>query len=279
MKTGSASLKNTLYTASQVAVADLVTFYFPAGAQRFTNASTDLTIGGNVYTSAHVSEIGLLQGLGVEVETLEFQFGIANQVVGGQGFLTAAIAGEFDNIRVEITRAVSATGTFAGYLAADLLTIFDGRCIDVVPTSKTQITFRIKSALALATTPVSNRTVIAQCPYSLGGPGCGVNLATFTDARTVAAGSTRSLVKLSSASSFAATGSVLTVTSGALAGQSRVVRSVSVADVTLDFPLAADPEVGATVTIARACGKTHADCQTIFSNLVNFGGFPYAPVD
>jgi uncharacterized phage protein (TIGR02218 family) len=70
-----------------------------------------------------------------------------------------------------------------------------------------------------------------------------------------------------------------TFTSGALAG----TRSVAVFDfinasatVEFDAPLAALPEVGDTLTLARGCGKTRAECL-VRGNVINFRGFPDMP--
>lgn len=279
MKSASAATKAVLYdtNSTRVVVADLVAFYFPTPAY-FTNASADLTVDGVVYKSAHLSGIELLQGMGAEVEALEFSMGIAGQVVNGQGFLGAALAGVFDGIRVTVKRALSTTGAFSPLLGSDLLPIFDGTCSEIIPTSRAQITFRIKSVLSGGDIPVSNRVTTAQCPYVLGGLGCGVNLSTFTHARAVAAGSTASAIVLSTASTFATAGSVLTLTSGTYSGQSRVVASVGT-EVQLDAPFTGVPAVGDTLTITRVCDKTQAACKDVFSNLINFGGFPYAPID
>jgi uncharacterized phage protein (TIGR02218 family) len=43
-------------------------------------------------------------------------------------------------------------------------------------------------------------------------------------------------------------------------------------------PLPALPTAGDTFTIYPGCDKTQATCASKFSNLANFGGFPYVPV-
>ncbi len=158
------------------------------------------------------------------------------------------------------------------------MTLFDGTITEVGIDSKVgTLTLYVESPLALADVPPSKRVVQAQCPFSLGDANCGVALASFRDTRTVAAGTTAAVVKLSSASARAATGSLLTITSGALANQARTIRSVAGVDCTLDVPFTAAPGTGESLRVENADDKRRTTCQTVFSNALRFGGFMNAP--
>jgi hypothetical protein len=218
-----------------------------------------------------------MSGLGSETEVVEFMFGVSNQMVDGRSFLVAALQGAFDGVWVDVEQAVSVTGSFAGYSGGSV-PIFRGKAT-VTPNSKTLIQFRIKSALETEDVPFSHRVIATQCPYSLGGTGCGVALASFQHTRAAVAGSTPNVVRLDASSTHAVVGSVLKLTSGVYAGQARVVTAVAGVAVTLDSPFPGAPAVGVTCVITRACDKTRDMCITVFSNIINFGGFPFAPVE
>jgi hypothetical protein len=277
VKSSSAALRSVLYDFQDFILADLVTLHFPSGVQRFTNSKANITVGGNTYLSAHIEAPGLVQGLGSESETFQLVFAVGGQTVAGISFLAAALAGLFDRVRVEVALAATRT-TFAGYSAADLAISFDGLCTKADPQPGSALMLQVQGPVSLGKVPTSNRVVAATCPFSLGDVDCGVALASFRDARTVAAGSTAAVVRLSSSSARAVTGSVLAITSGNWSGQSRVIRSVSGVDCTLDVPLPGI-EIGASLTVANADDKKRATCVGTFANGARFGGFPEAPVE
>lgn len=277
MKSGSANLRAALYSSDDVLVADLVSVYFDAGVQRFTTLLTDLTTsGGTAFSASALAPVELAQGMGSEVEAMEVTLGLTGQAVAGQGFMDAAVAGLFDDIRCLVQRAAT-TGTFASYPDADLMTVYDGRVVQVQPRRDNSLVLTVQSPLSLGEVPASHRVVGQTCPFGLGDTDCAVAVASFRDSRTVASGSTASVVKLNSASAFAVVGSVLSVTSGDWTGQTRVVRSVSGADLTLDVPLPGI-QTGASVTVTRACDKLRTTCDGVFGNVLRFGGFVNAPV-
>lgn len=278
MKSASATLSAVLLNYSEHIFADLVSIYFPTGTQYLTTATSNITIGGTTWTAAHIGVPSLSQGLGTEVETYDVEVGTAGRTVSGMGYGAASLAGAFNGVRVLIQRARTRTN-FSGYLAADLESIFDGTCTKAVPRRDSVVVMTVQSKLALGNSAASKRRVSGDCPFSLGDSNCGVTLATFQDAtKNVASGSTAAVVNLNSSSTKAVTGSVLTVTSGAWSGRSRVIRSVSGVACTLDVPLPGI-EVGASLTITRACDRKIATCVSVFSNAARCGACPNAPSD
>lgn len=286
MKSASATLQDVLYNHAAHLIADLVTIYFPdgsqpvtfsTGTQRYWTGAAALTIGTDTYQPGHIGVSDLKQGLGSESETFEIDFGVTTQTVAGLSFTAAALVGLFNGVRVKVQRARTLT-TFTGYAAADLESVFDGVVTRAIPRTDTVVSLSLQGAISLGKVPVSKRRVSADCPFSFGDATCGVTVASFRHTKSVASGSTASVVKLNSTSTFAVTGSVLAITSGLWSGQTRVVRSVSGVDLTLDVALPG-VEVGASCTVTRACDKKIATCSGVFSNALRCGCAPNAPAD
>ena len=279
MKSGSATLKTRLYNNKQFVDADLVSIFFASGTQRFTTDRVATTIGADVFSPAHLKAPEIKQGIGSETEVFDLVMGVAGQTVAGVSFLQAAVLRLFNHVRVLVQRATITPGmSFVGFPSADLQTIFDGVCVKALPRRNSSILLRIQGPLSMGKVPVSRRQIHASCPFSLGDAACGVVLSSFRDTRTLAAGTTAAVIKLSSASSRAATGAVVDITSGTWAGASRVIRSVSGVDCTMDVPFPGI-EVGATITVTSPCDKQLATCTGTFANQLRMGGMPNAPSD
>lgn len=277
MKSGSAGLQATLYNFQEHLKADIISVFFPSGTQYFTTHSANITIGATTWLLSHPGAPGLTQGLGSEIGSFELELGAAGQSVAGLGFQAAALSGLFNGVRVLVQRARTRTN-FTGYVAGDLETVFDGTCTKAVPRRDTVVVLTVQSPTSLGNTRASPRRVGAECPFSLGDASCGVTLGSFRNVRTVAAGSTASVVNLSSSAPMAAIGSVIAITSGAWAGQSRVIRGVSGVACTLDVPFPGI-EIGVGCTITAACDKRITTCASVFSNATRCGACPNAPSD
>jgi uncharacterized phage protein (TIGR02218 family) len=277
----SANLQSILFGAGvrALAEADFVELHFPGGIQRITNHGANVTLGdARVFTSAVMAPFAQTQGVG-EAGDVEIAIGVTGQTVSGLGWMQAARAGLFNGVKVVVLRGYSQTGSFSSYPVADLVPMFTGAVATATPQADGSIVVTARDPLATANVPVSRRRVQAQCPYTLGDADCGVVVANFRHTRTVAAGSTASVIKLSATSTFALAGSLLVIASGDLTGQARVIRAVSGVDVTLDVPLAAVPATGVSVTVTRVCDKRVTTCTSVFANQARNGGFPYAPLE
>ena len=79
------------------------------------------------------------------------------------------------------------------------------------------------------------------------------------------------------ANGTAALGTV-TFTSGSLAGKSFNIQSQVGGAFRMTVPLSTLPAAGDVITVYPGCDKTKGTCQTKFSNLQHFAGFPYVPV-
>ena len=133
------------------------------------------------------------------------------------------------------------------------------------------------------------QTYGAQCPKTFCGTeyaGCGVSLAANTVTGTLS-GVTSASVFTSSARTEAAdtfgAGTIL-FTSGPNAGLKALeIKSFAGGVITTYEPAYYLPAVGNSYSMVRGCRKQMADCQSrwngtsTFSNILNFGGFPWIP--
>lgn len=121
---------------------------------------------------------------------------------------------------------------------------------------------------------------LPSCPYSLGGPGCEVNLIPFTHSGTLDAVDATGLqladVERVEADAYFNYG-LITMTSGASTGYSMEVKSYTAGVLVLQQPLPFGVAAGDTYSIRAGCDKLDSTCRDTFNNIVRFGGFPHMP--
>lgn len=130
----------------------------------------------------------------------------------------------------------------------------------------------------------------AQCPKIFCGTeyaGCGVSLAANTVTGTLTAVTSASLFRDATRTepedAFGA--GTIRFTSGQNAGLKPIEIKVHAADGTIETfePFYYPPQIGDSYSMVRGCRKRLADCQarwngtSTFSNVANFGGFPWIP--
>lgn len=125
------------------------------------------------------------------------------------------------------------------------------------------------------------------CNAELGDARCGKDLTTFTHATTVSSASSRRVfvVGITQADAYFAAGKAA-FTSGANSGIVADIKSNIGSSITLQLPLPYDLAATDGVTLVAGCDKRHlvssagvvtGDCNTKFSNVVNFRGFWAVP--
>ena len=124
------------------------------------------------------------------------------------------------------------------------------------------------------------RTFSLRCDADLGDSRCGYSLS--ADTGTVTAQITTGRVFTDTSRSEADdyyNGGKVTFTSGANNGRSMDVKKYTLATgrVELYEPLPDTIAGGDTYSITRGCDKTFETCKDVFSNAVNFRGFPHVP--
>jgi uncharacterized phage protein (TIGR02218 family) len=259
-------------------LADLYTIEFREGTVRWTSADLNVTDGVNTWLAAGATVPLISRGnskasAGLSVDSLEVTIAPGASTLGGLSLKLAAIQGSFDNVRVLVERAYMSTWGTAANLK---VVVFDGLVVDVAPGS-TEIVLSVKSALNKLNEQIPKRLIQPQCPYRVFDTQCGLTAATWTDsAKTVAAGTTASVIQLNASSTTANVGGYVRVTSGTLNGTYRTIKAVAGAAVTLNMPLPSIPATGVTLSIVKGCDKTRVACRA-FSNIQNYGGYPDAP--
>ena len=120
-----------------------------------------------------------------------------------------------------------------------------------------------------------------RCDADLGDTRCGVNLASVTQAGTVAVVTDRG--NFTTAGLVGADGlfdgGLLTWTSGANAGRAMEVKRWTTADsrILLNLPMPSNVAAADGFSVYAGCDKNHTTCHTTFNNIVNFRGFPHIP--
>jgi uncharacterized phage protein (TIGR02218 family) len=120
-----------------------------------------------------------------------------------------------------------------------------------------------------------------ECRYDLGDASCTINLAPMTVTGTVTTATGN--ISFTDTSRIDASGQFnygkLTWTSGANNGAAMDVKNWDLPSqtFTLWLPMANPIQIGDTYSVYPGCDKRFATCQNKFSNVINFGGFPYVP--
>jgi len=121
------------------------------------------------------------------------------------------------------------------------------------------------------------------CQAQLGDARCKVNMTSFTDTGEILTVTNNGLFTVTAMSTARANdyyrGGLITFTSGLNIGRKMEVKEwVAIGGtVTLYLPMSFPVEVGDEFTITAGCDKSLATCGNIFSNYLNFRGFPHIP--
>ena len=251
---------------------------------RWARNSADVTFGGTTWLAHGRSGRPLITSyrwrspVGLEeIGTAEVVLGLdTSTVIGSERLALAAAKGVFKDARLLIERVYADTrvATPVGKLFR-----WSGK-IQAAPGDSHIVRLTAESAVASLRAAVLPKTLISPtCQNALYDAACGVSRASNTLTRTVAAGGTKTTVPLTvSDASGSWAGGVLTVTSGALNGEKRPIRSSGSSAVVLGYPLPAALAAGVTVTVTRGCDRTTgAGGCSKFSNLARWRGVASLP--
>jgi len=124
------------------------------------------------------------------------------------------------------------------------------------------------------------RIYTAACDAELGDSRCSINIAPLTVTGTIT-NQTSPLQIVDTARTEANgrwSGGVLTFNSGSNINRSYEVRtSLSSGHITLLLPLSYNVNIGDSYTLRPGCNKSLEMCRNLYSNSVNFRGFPHVP--
>lgn len=212
-----------------------------------------------------------------EIGTCELELGCGDSaVLGTERLQLAAAKGAFARARLLVEEAYAATPSSA---IVGKLAVWGGR-IEAAPGDSHSVRLQARSVVAdLKATQLPKTLVTATCGNALYDIACGVSRAAHTASRTVAAGSTKNVVKISGADADKEwDGGTLTVVTGTLAGEKRGIREFTAGAAVLAHPLPAALAVDVAVTVTRGCDRTTGPGGCVkFDNLVRFRAMPHLP--
>jgi uncharacterized phage protein (TIGR02218 family) len=285
MKSQNSSVLAILATG-QFAKADLweITLVAPIATTLYlTNWDTNLTVGGHTYDSGFGIKRGSLTHTNnLSVSTLDVtltpQFDSPTPVKVGSYSVTEALRrGFFDGATVKFSKLFMQT---AGDVSAGAVPWFIGRVANVKAT-RASVTMTVESALALLNVAMPRNVYQTGCLHALFDAGCTLTKASFKSSGAIS-GSPTSLTNFVYTGLSQATGyfdlGIVVFTSGKNTGVSRTVKIYGLGNLILASPLPEVPASGDTFDIYPGCDKTQDTCNTKFSNILHFRGYPYIPV-
>jgi uncharacterized phage protein (TIGR02218 family) len=289
MKTAPTPLKNFVAANNVGYRADLFTLTLLDGTvYRWTSADVGMTIGGHTWLSngAVLSRGNLRWTSRLEVDNLDVMLSGATQI-NGKSICLLAATGFFDGARLQLDH-IAGSDLPNAIANGPCLAYFEGLIAGIEPGPIVTKLIVQSDIAALGTVMLPQRTAELGCTYAVYDPNCTLNKATFTDAASVSNNSptTTSVPSTTAAVIAKANGfynlGMIVFTSGALNGVRRSVKSFSVSagigTIVPAIPFASAPAVADTFSIYPGCDRQQTTCNTKFSNLVNFSGFPHTPV-
>ena len=282
MKSASTSFINFLAASAAFVMAELYDITLADGTQlHYTTFDRNLVVGGTTYLSGppNFKRGAVEEVLGLsKIGTLSLELHAnPTDTISGVPTLQKVARGDFDKAQITVRRL------FMDQNLAQQGTVirFVGNIGDLDELSRTTAKFTCKSKVEDLNIQLPRNILQPTCIHTLFDSGCTLGKAGFAVNGIVQAGSTinKLLTSLTQADSYFDNGQ-LVFTSGTNSGHIVAVRKYLNSGGTVLFvvPLPAIPATGDTFTIYPGCDKTQATCLGKFSNLANFGGFPYVPV-
>lgn len=281
MKTVAGPLAALLNAGGPFRFADLYEITLFAGTVlRWTGSDYDVVYGGNTFLSSgpKITRGPVREAAGLTVDTLDVSLGVGDRAVtlGGIGLVQAAKNGAFDAARFVLYRAFMPN---FGDTSLGVLLRFSGEVGEVDPLT-TAVGLIVKSDMQKLQVMIPRNLITPACSHILFDAGCGLTKASFAVNGTMTAGSTALsiLSAVGGASGYYNLG-VLVVTSGPSTGARVPIASFASGTFGLGIALPFAPTGGGgdTFTVYPGCDKTSATCNTKFSNLTRFRGFPNVP--
>lgn len=281
MKTATAPLIALLNSNLQLAYADLFTFTFLDNtALRYTSADKPVPWNGNTFGVGPLIKRGRVKTqVGISVDSLDVTLSAGPNIqVNSKPLMAFIAAGGLDGARLRLERAFMPDWQSP---VTGALQQFSGRVNDV-SIGRFEVTLAVQSDLELLNTKVPRNLFQPGCVNTVYDGACGKNRTslTVTNAVTSSPAPTRSVfdTTLGQATGYFDLG-VVAFTSGANAGISRTIKSFASGGlITTIAPFPFAPAAGDTISVYPGCDKTMATCNSRFSNLSRYRGFPFIPV-
>jgi len=231
---------------------------------RWTGAEDTQSFGGNTFTPIEIYRSSIVQGQEDRDGTMELEVPSSNSFV--QSYIDIPPS---DPASVEIVK-------FHRGDASSSASIWKGK-VQSVSFSEQNEKAKIICRPDLGTTsrPIPRLTFQVQCNHFLYDNQCQVAEGSFKHTDIVSAVSNSG--KVLTVDNLSSNGSDWAIAGHVVFGSDkRLILNQSGNDITLNTPFRTSPN-GATVDVQAGCDHTAATCKSKFSNLVNFGGFPFIP--
>ena len=285
MKSAPTAVIAALQTNRELTFADCFTITLADGTiYRTTNAQHTVTIpvsGGPalVYAAGDILIDGLKlkQTCGVDIDEQSIDISFKpTSTIAGLSWPIAVREGRFDGATIERARAVL-TAPGGSVIGGAAVVSFHGLVATIDNIGRLSCKMTVKSML--------NKLAV-DMPRDIWQPGC-LNtlydgLCTLVKSANGASGAvgaspTLTFIPWSGSTATIYAQGTITFESGANVGVSRTVQQSTSTGLTLSRPLDYLPAVGDGFVVYHGCDKTMATCQSRFSNLANFRGFPFVP--
>lgn len=282
MKSATAGFIAWLAANVEMMMCELYDITLADGTQfHYTTFDRNLIVGGTMYLTGppNVKRGTVDEVIGLsKVGTLNLEIHAnPTDLINGVPILQKVVRGDFDKAALTVRRLFMDSGLNQ----QGAVIRFVGNIGDLDQVSRTVAKFTCKSKVEDLNIQLPRNILQPTCIHTLFDSGCTLSKAAFAVNGTVQAGSTvnKLITNLTQADSYFDNGQ-LVFTSGSNNGHVVSIKKFfnSGGEVFFVVPLPAVPSAGDTFTIYPGCDKTQNTCQTKFSNLANFGGFPYVPV-
>ena len=284
MRVAPAAVITLLNSGQPFVKADLFTITLTDGTiLRYTNSQRPITIipPGDVTPVTFLANQVLIDGmrmksvLGLDVDEQDVEiFASIGMTVNGQPWMKALRIGFFDGATVRRDRAYAYDWSLPWVGAVTLFTGFVSTCD---PVGGTKAVMKVKSSLVVLDQDMPRNYFQTGCKHTLFDAGCTLDKNTFAVTDVAGGGTTNIQINWASATVNVYDLGTITFETGPNVGISRTIRRSTGTALILVFPFESTPAPGDQFKAYPGCDLTKATCETKFSNLVNFRGFPFVP--
>lgn len=215
---------------------------------------------------------------GVEVDGMTLTLmPAATDMLGGASWMTAIRSGVLDYAKVSLDIAIF--NVLTPTVLEGVFNWFYGSVAEIPEWGVMGARVECKSDSSRLDILMPRNLIQAGCLHTLFDLGCGLlETANRTSGSISGTAGDGSLITGLGAASGTFDEGRLVITSGVHQGSVRKIKKQITTNLYLFAPFVSDPVPGTTFYVTPGCDKTKATCETKFSNVVNFRGFPYVPL-
>jgi len=234
---------------------------------RYTSSGSDYTYNGDLFTSEYIERSNIEKVDEINKSALDVKVSTLNEIVTSILDYPPATVIYLNVYRVH-----------ANDPDQEGLVIWAGRIISI-ERGQARVTFKCESVFTSLKRTGLVRTYQTMCPHLLYGTRCQLQKFNFlvSASLTAVSGINISAVEFDLYDDGYFNGGFIIFTNALGLPESRMITSHVGTDVSIDYII---PGLisGVTVSAYPGCDHSMTDCDTKFSNIANYGGFPYIPL-